>query len=114
MKIKTREVKDIVMATFPEYRKREVRIEPRDNVTFYDLNWSGGTKNEYKACHISGATNTRKLDMGRPAPWNNPYEGLTIQIPIDCLIIRAGYFCGQESMLTIFVNPANMPKFITA
>ena len=114
MKIKTKEVKDIVAATFPDYRKREVNIEARESVTFHDLNWSGGTKAEYRACHITGATNDRRLDMGRPAPWNNPYEGLTVQIPLDCIVVEGGYFCGQERMLRLYVHPANMPKFITA
>ena len=114
MRVKTKEVRRIVDATFPDYRKREVIIEAGESVTFYDLNWSGGTKNEYRACAFDGTTNDRRLDMGRPAPWVNPCEGLTVQIPRDCLVVEGGYFCGQEKTLQILVNPANMPKFLTA
>jgi len=114
LRLKTKEVKHIVEATFPDYRKREVTVEARESVTFHDLNWDGGTKSEYRACHITGSTSDRRLDMGRPAPWANPYEGLTVNIPIDCIVVMGGYFCGQERMLRLHVHPANMPKFITA
>ncbi len=114
IKVKTKDVQHIVKATFPEYRKREVVIVPSEKVTFYDLNWSGGTKAQYRACGIDGSSNGRRLNMGQPAPWNNPYEGLSVDLPIDCVIVEGGYFCGKERMLYFHVNPANMPKFITA
>ena len=113
MKIKTKEIKHIINATFPGYRKREVIVEARETVTFHDLNWGDGTKSEYRACYVTGAASDRRLDMSRPAPWANPYEGLTLPIPIDCIVVEGGYFCGQERMLRLYVNPANMPKFIT-
>jgi len=114
IRIKTKEVRQIVDATFPDYRRKEVVIDARETVTFRDLNWSGGTKVEYRACGLDGVTNDRRLDMGRPAPWDNPYEGLTVNIPLDCAVVQWGYFCGKPSMMYIYVNPANMPKFITA
>ncbi len=114
IRIKTKEVRHLVDATFPDYRRREVVIDARESVTFHDLNWDGGTKSEYRACGIDGSTNDRRLDMGRPAPWANPYEGLTVQIPIDCVIAQCGFFCGRPSTLWLFVNPANMPKFLPA
>ena len=114
IRVKTKDIKRIVDATFPGYRKREVSVEARETVIFHDLNWSGGTKSEYRACGIKGESNARRLDMGRPAPWNNPYEGLKVEIPIDCVVVEGGYFCGQERMLRFYVHPANMPKFITA
>ncbi len=114
IRLKTKEVRHIVDATFPDYRRKEVVVDARESVTFHDLNWSGGSKSEYRACAIDGASNDRRLDMGRPAPWNNPYEGLTVNIPEDCIIVQGGYFCGKVSMLRLYVNPINMPKFITA
>lgn len=113
IKVKAKDVKHIIQATFPDYRKRDVIIDAREMVTLHDLNWSGGTKSEYRACAIDGETNSRRLDMGRPAPWANPYEGLTVPIPIDCVVAEAGYFCGKPRTMRLYVNPANMPKFIT-
>ena len=114
IRVKTKDVKRIVDATFPNYHRREVVVDARETVTFHDLNWSGGTKSEYRACAIDGTSTGRQVDLSRPAPWNNPYEGLTVQIPIDCVIVMGGYFCGKERLLYFYVHPANMPKFITA
>ena len=114
IRLKTKEVRHIVDATFPDYRKREVVIDACESVIFHDLNWSGGTKSEYRACAIDGTSNGQRLNMGRPAPWDNPYEGLTVNIPVDCIVAQCGYFCGKPGTLYLHVNPANMPLFLTA
>jgi hypothetical protein len=109
-----KDFKSIINATFPDYKKRDVYIIASETVTLHDLNWSGGTRSEYRACHVDGSNNGRHVDTGRPAPWSNPYEGLTIPIPVDCLVVKGGHFCGKASTLYIYANPANMPKMLTA
>lgn len=111
--IKAKEVKHIINATFPNYRKRDVTVWPKTQVTFRDLNWSGGTRAEYRACTIDGKPLDNKVDMSKDAPWNNPYEGLTVDLPVGAVIVEGGFFCGKASKLSIFVHPDNMPKFIT-
>ena len=112
-KVPTKDVRAIVEATFPEYRKHNVIICPTTSVTMHDLNWSGGTKSTYRACTIDGKPVRSKVDTGIPAPWNNPYEGLTVDLPENVVIVKGGYFCGKTSTLCINVHPANMPRFIT-
>jgi len=114
IRAKTKEVKGIVLATFPDYKRRDVVIQPTETITFHDLNWSGGTKSEYRACTVDGRSITGKYDMGAPAPWNNPFEGKSISIPEGAVIVEGGYFCGKPRILHIYVNPANMPKMLTA
>ncbi len=113
IKIKTKDVRAVVNATFPKYRKRTVVIRPTTKVTFFDLNWSGGTKADYRACTVAGDPLERKHDMGMAAPWNNPFEGKEIDLPKDVIIVEGGYFCGKDRQLYLHVHPDNMPKFIT-
>ena len=114
LEIKSKDVKGIIQATFPEYRKRKVYIKPVEKVKFNDVNWSeGGSISIYKACTIDWKPLNEKIDMGIPAPWNNPFEGLEIPLPINNVIVEGGFFCGQERILYLYINPANMPKLIT-
>ena len=109
--IKAKDVKDIIKATFPDYRKRNVFISTGD-VTLHDLNWSGGTRSEYRACSLDGKSIDSKYNMSTPAPWNNQFEGLKIDVPENVAIVAGGYFCGKTRTLTITVHPNNMPKLI--
>ena len=114
MKAASKNFKTIIKATFPNYRKRSVYIQQSDNITLYDLNWSGGTKSEYRACTIDGRPIENKVNLGGPAPWDNPYEGKKINIPPGCVVVEGGHFCGKERMLYINFNPVDMPKQITS
>lgn len=112
IELKAKDVKPLINATFPKYRKRKVIIRVTDKVKFYDLNWSGGTRSEYRACTVAGKPIDNRVDMSRPAPWNNPYEGLEIDLPKDAVIVEGGYFCGKPRTLYINVHPDNMPKLL--
>lgn len=110
--VKSREVKQIIAATFPEYKKRKVRITPVESVTFHDVNWCDGSRNVYKACTIAGESG-KNPNMGKNAPWCNPFEGATVNIPEGYAVVKQSVFCGEEMPLTVYVNPASMPKLIT-
>lgn len=111
--VNAKEVKEIIQATFPGYKKHKAVIVPGEKVTFYDLNWSGGTRNEYRACTIDGRPLDNAYNMSAPAPWNNPFEGKEIAIPENMVVVQGGHFCGKTSTLFIHVHPANMPKLLT-
>ncbi len=102
----------IVAATFPDYRRRTVRIESRASCELQNLNWSGGSRDEYRACTLEGESlgSTQKYAM--QAPWRNQAEGQTVPIPPGSVLVRNGYFCGNRTMLVIMVNPADMPKYL--
>lgn len=100
----------IVKATFPEYHGRSVKIEFAERVTFYDTNWSGGSCNKYAAVASDGKT--ARLNV--PAPWVNPIEGQTFDMPEDALLIEHSYFCGKDCGITIYAHPCHLPKWIEA
>jgi hypothetical protein len=109
--VATKDVSAIVRATFPSYRKRSVRVLASESVSLHGLNWSGGTRAEYRACSIDGQQSSRP-DMSRDAPWENPFEGKVVPVPPGFCIVQGGFFCGKESILWIHINPSDMPKLL--
>jgi hypothetical protein len=107
-------IKAIVNATFPNYRRKKVVIWHTGSVTLTDLNWSGGTRKEYRACSREG-NYVGSLDrFNAQAPWENKAEGKKIDIPQGTIVVEGGYFCGNESILYLHVNPQDLPKYIEA
>ena len=107
-------IKAIIAATYPSYKKRNVMICTSTSVTLHDLNWSGGTKSEYRACTIIGQAIPPKIDLSHAAPWDNRYDGSRVEIPIDAVIVQGGYFCGKQATLCIYVRPENMARLLSA
>jgi hypothetical protein len=104
----------IIRATFPQYKKHSVYLSAAESVSLSSLNWSGGSRSEYRACTSDGKPIPNKFNMSAPAPWENPFEGLQCNIPQGVCIVSSGFFCGKQSTLHIYFNPADMPKQLTS
>lgn len=110
---KDESINRIVKACFPSYNKRKVYVRATETVTFHDLNWSGGTRNEYVGCTLTGVVSGDMSRFNALAPWDaRQVEGKSIPLPVGHVIVRGGHFCGNETVLTIYVNPADMPKHL--
>ena len=113
--VKRKDVAQIVAATFPDYKGRKFRIEPRATVTFSNLNWDGGTRSQYRTCTLDGSQSLGRADRyNAQAPWANALEGKTIPIPAGALIVEHAMFCGKDAGLYIYVNPQDMPKLLAS
>ncbi len=105
----------IVRATFPTYKRKKITIRPSESVQFQDLNWSGGTRCEYRSCTVDGQQLGSMDRYHSFAPWDvRQVEGQSIDIPAGAIVVRGGYFCGKESVLELNVHPADMPKYLPA
>lgn len=110
IKITRKQAAEIIKATFPNYTGKKIRVEFTSKVTFYDTNWSGGTRNVYAAVKADGRT----ARVNVPAPWINAIEGKTFDLPADILVVEHSFFCGKDAGLTIYSNPVNAPKWLEA
>ncbi len=110
IKLTRKQAKLILDKTFPEYPGRKIKVEFTTRVTFYDTNWGGGTRNWYHALRADG-NNTRLMAS---APWINPVEGKTIELPVDVIVVEHSVFCGHDTGITIYAHPSNAPKWLTA
>lgn len=107
------EIARIVDEAFPSYRRQKVYINPTGNVTFHDLNWSGGTRSEYVALTLEGERCGDMSTANNMAPWANPVEGKSVDIPKGMCVVQGGYFCGKPSTLTLYINPADVGLSLT-
>lgn len=94
------------------YRRKKVRVVATETVTLHDLNWSGGTRNEYCAVYLRDGKVKKAPMLGNPHPMENEYEGARIAMRPDILIISTGVFMGKPAMMTIFCHPDNFPYLI--
>jgi len=110
IKLKKAQVKDILCATFPNYKGRSYSITFQDKITFYNTNWGGGSRNQYRLIRSDGKT------AGLPisAPWANPVEGKTVDIPENVMVVQNSVFCGKSVGVTIYANTCHLPKWLTA
>ena len=109
IKLTSKEASPVVKLVFPNYTGRKFKVEFTDKVTFYDTNWGGGTKNSYAAIKSDGTVG----NLYAPAPWANPVEGKTVDLPVDILLVEHSIFCGKDMGITIYAHPTNAPKWLT-
>lgn len=112
IKARRSEVAALVAATFPEYKGRKFAVEAAATVTLHDLNWSGGSRNQYRTCTVAGQKIGGADKWNAVAPWANIAEGKTLDIPQGAAVVKHAMFCGSDCGLTIYVHPADMPKWL--
>ena len=54
MKLTHTQARPIVALAFPDYLGRKFKLEFQYTITFYDTNWSGGTRNQYVCVREDG------------------------------------------------------------
>lgn len=103
-KLTKKDVKDILSITFPDYRGRKFWLDASGKVWLHDTNAAGGTINEFKA--VSGG---KVRGFSPAAPWNNVIEGKQVEIPVGVCVVEYSVFCGVETGITFYINPADAP-----
>lgn len=94
------EIKKLVNAAFPTYRRKKVVIIPTTTVALQQLEWDGGTKNEYQFLWLDGSY----------VPWMDQYkEGGQVKISKGKVIIQSGTFCGKPALCHIYIHPDDGP-----
>jgi len=108
LKITRKQAEPIFKVVFPEYSGRKFCIEFVSEVAFYGTNWGGGTRNKYAVIKSDGT----KAILNVTAPWINPIEGSSIELPVDVLVVKHSIFCGKDMGIRIYANPIHLPKWL--
>jgi len=105
IRVRKSDVAAVVKATFPNYSGRRFVVLVAETVQFSDLNWGGGTRNEYRSHDLTDGT---ARSLPQMPPWKNVAEGKTVPIPDGWAVVEQSYFCGRDHGLTIHVNPRTL------
>lgn len=110
IKASKKDVWFLVSRAFPEYTGRKFKVAISGTVGFHDLNWGGGTRNQFIAVPLvkDGQANS----LPECPPWANPIEGQTIAIPQGWAVIEHPIFCGHDMGVTIHVGTDDMAKLL--
>ena len=120
------EVKAIVLAGFPSYRKRVCFIVPFHETTLNSY-WDGGSRAEYAIVHIP-TLKTRQLPTNTHPFFDISGKGITGEdenvsigpsgsivlknLPENFALIKAGTFCGKPATAFVYLNPLNIRKLL--
>ena len=108
-KVKKAQIAPMLEVSFPEYAGRKFSVEFCELVCFYNLNWDGGTKNDYVAISM-GTGNSAELP--ERAPWSNPFEGQVLHLDVDTVIAKHSFFCGQDMGVTFYAHPSRQQQML--
>lgn len=101
LKLTKKQAWPIVEKVFPEYAGRKFKLVLSEKFTLYNMNWDGGSRNIYGAVKVDGTSALAEVS----APWNNPYDGLSVDLPVDAVVVCHSFFCGQDGGITIYASP---------
>lgn len=107
--VKREDVAPLIGATFPGYQGRKLKVIAATRVEFNDLNWSGGSRSQYRACELTGKALGGMDAYNQAAPWNNPAEGQIIDLPRGACVVKQTIFRGHDTGLTFYIHPDDMP-----
>lgn len=108
-KVRRADIRSILRATFPDYHGRKFTVDPSGRVTFSDLHWGGGTRNEYRAVMLYGL---RVEPVPAGLPWESPTDGLAVDIPRGVLVVEHSYHCGVDCGIRVHCNPLDLRQML--
>lgn len=105
----TKSIRPIIAACYPEWKGRKLSVEAS---TSYQMSnyWDGGSRNYVVAYDLT----TGKVAESMPLA-GNPFRDQAharVEIPEGVLLVEHSIFCGRDAGVTIYANPANMPRLL--
>jgi hypothetical protein len=123
------EVKQVITAAFPGYKKHRAYLSEFSPMQINSY-WDGGSRDEFAIVEL--ATMQRKslptsshpyFDVAARGMANQSNEivesdhvgNVTLKVlPEGFALVSAGTFCGKAATAHVFLNAANMTKFLSA
>ena len=124
------EVRRVVEAAFPSYRKHKAYISAFNGGVNINSYWDGGSRDEYAIVELASlqrrslpTSSHPYFDVARHGSVNaetatvsvDHVGNITLKIlPEGFALVAAGTFCGKPATAHIYLNPANMAKYLPA
>jgi hypothetical protein len=105
------EIARVIRSVDPKYRKHKAIVAGAERVTLSGTYWDGGSRSSYTAVNLETG-----LSLGAPQysppQFGGPRVDPVVELPEGVVIVRTGIFCGKTETAKIFINPANITKFL--
>ena len=105
------EVKAIVLAAFPSYRKHDAYLSPHIEVCLSGTYWDGGTRHEYVAVDLA-SKHSQGAPRYNPPQFGGPAISPRVELPVGVAIVAGGVFCGKPATATVYIHPDNLAKLL--
>jgi hypothetical protein len=103
----------VIRAAEPTYRKRQVRLETREQVSLANTYWDGGSRSTYTAVNLS-TMRSSSAEQFAPPQFGGPRQAPIVNIPEGVAIVETGVFAGKPATAAIYLHPYNMAQLLTA
>ena len=107
-KLRKQDILPILKLTYPDYKGRKYFLRVEESVLLYNLNWSDGSRRQYRFVNVDGRVDS--LNMGYQQPWANQYEGLRVTLPQDVCCVTRSVICGRETGVTVIIAPETIDR----
>lgn len=99
-------IKRLAKAAFPDYSGRKFFHAECDRVQIYDLNWSGGTRRQYRIVRLADLAIAPMDSLNNLAPWSNYAEGQSVAMNHRFAVVVRSVFMGRECGMTVHTASA--------
>lgn len=107
-------IKEMLQATFPDYRGRKISIRGAERPLDVTSFWDGGSRSYFKAVDLSDLRRVMAVPQNGTPFDGGPIRPNGLEIPEGFAIVERAYFMGRGAGVTIHVNPATLPSVLPA
>lgn len=126
---KAPEVKQVVLAAFPSYRKHNAYLRAFPSEVNINSYWDGGSRSEFAIVELATGKRRNLPTSSHPyfdvARYGVQGENQVLRIdsaggvylkelPEGFALVEAGTFCGKPSTATVYVPEANLTKLLAS
>lgn len=107
------EVKRIVLAADPSYRRKTARVMAVETIALSGTYYGGGTRSTYTAVDLV-TLKAGAAPQYDPPQFGGPKKPPVCEIPVGVAVVETGYFCGKVAQAYVNVRPSNMARLLPA
>jgi hypothetical protein len=105
------DLRQIVEAACPRYRKHHAYVVVADRVTLSGTFWDDGSRSTYVAVDLL-SRRVKSAPQYDPPQFGGPRETPVVTLPENVVIVEVGVFRGKQATATVYVRAANLANLL--
>jgi hypothetical protein len=107
------EVARLIKIADSSYKKHQATLWSGEKLALSGTYWDGGSRSTYTAINLETGRSLGAPQYN-PPQFGGPKTDPIVEIPEGVAIVETGVFCGKTATASVYVNPANLTKFLPA